>query len=212
VYRRFYRHELDYDHSLLNCAGLSIDQLRTLGWQIPFQGPSSRLKATGGYVYMAATDRSLASGLKAYRYFSEEVTRLLPRVTFESIGNDLLHLLQTPGPPRKLTPFEQRLIDDVEAVLYVHIPQIPSSRAPGTYAVATLDEYQQRVPADRSKWKSIPVPPRPFPAELRVGPAPIEATMIPGLVLAALGLVTTTLFGAGWMLYRRTARLHQGAQ
>jgi len=31
VFRRFYRHELDYDPSLLNCAGLSIDQLRTLG-------------------------------------------------------------------------------------------------------------------------------------------------------------------------------------
>ncbi len=196
VFRRFYRHELDYDHSLLNCAGLSIDQLRTLGWQIPTQGPSNRLKATAGYVYMAASDRSLASGLKVYRYFSEELTRLLPRVTFEAIGNDLLHLLGPSSPPRPLTPFEQWLREDVEAVLYVHIPQIPSSRAMGTYAVASLYDYQQRVPSDRSQWKTVAVPPRPFPAELRVAPAPVEATAIPGSVLA---FTAGCMFGLVWL-------------
>lgn len=196
VFRRFYRHELDYDHSLLNCAGFSIDQLRTLGWQIPLQGPSNRLKATAGYVYMAASDRSLASGLKVYRYFSEELTRLLPRVTFEAIGNDLLHLLGPSSPPRPLTPFEQWLREDVEAVLYVHIPQIPSSRAMGTYAVASLDDYQQRVPSDRSQWKTVAVPPRPFPAELRVAPAPVEATTIPGSVLA---FTAGCMFGLVWL-------------
>jgi len=196
VYRRFYRHELEYHHTLLNCAGFSIDQLRRLGWQIPLQGPSNRLKATAGYVYMAASDRSLASGLKAYRYFSEELTRLLPRVAFEAIGNDLLHLLQQPDSQRSLTPFEQWLREDVEAVLYVHIPQIPSSRALGTYAVASLDEYQQRVPSDRSQWKTIAVPPRPFPAELRVAPAPVEAATIPGSVLA---LTAGCMFGLAWL-------------
>jgi uncharacterized membrane protein YjdF len=196
VFRRLYRHELDYDHSLLNCAGFSIDQLRALGWQIPLQGPSNRLKATAGYVYMAASDRSLASGLKAYRYFSEELTRLLPRVTFEAIGNDALHLLQQTDPQRVLTPFEQWLREDVEAVLYVHIPQIPSSRAMGTYAVASLDEYQRRVPSDRSQWKTVAVPPRPFPAELRVAPAPVEAATIPGSVLA---LTAGGMFGLVWL-------------
>lgn len=196
IFRRFYRHELDYDHSLLNCAGFSIDELRRLGWQIPLQGASNRLKATAGYVYMAASDRSLASGLKAYRYFSEERTRLLPRVTFEAIGNDLLHLLRQSDPPRALTPFEQWLREDVEALLYVHIPQIPSSRAMGTYAVASLDEYQQRVPSDRSQWKTVAVPPRPFPSELRVAPAPVETAAIPNPVLA---LAAGGLLGFGWM-------------
>lgn len=196
VFRRFYQHELDYDHSLLNCAGFSIDQLRTLGWQIPLQGPSNRLKATAGYVYMAASDRSLASGLNAYRYFSEELTRLLPRITFEAIGNDLLHLLQQSDPQRELTPFEQWLREDVEAVLYVHIPQIPSSRAMGTYAVASLDEYQQRVPSDRSQWKTVAVPPRPFPAALRVAPVPVEAATIPSSVLA---LTAGCMFGLVWL-------------
>lgn len=196
VFRRFYRHELDYDHSQLNCAGFSIDQLRTLGWRIPLQGPSNRMKATVGYVYMAASDRNLASGLKIYRYFSEERTRLLPRVTFEAIGNDLLHLLRQSDPQRELTPFEQWLREDVEVVLYVHIPQIPSSRATGTYAVASLDEYQQRVPSDRSKWKTVAVPPRPFPSELRVAPAPVEAATIPGSVLA---LTAGCMFGLVWL-------------
>jgi hypothetical protein len=212
VYRRFYRHELDYDHSLLNCAGFSIDQLRSLGWQIPMQGPGSRLKATAGYVYMAASDRSLASGLKIYRFFSEELTRLLPRVAFEAIGNDLLHLLQQSDPQRALTPFEQWLREDVEAVLYVHIPQIPSSRAMGTYAVASLDEYQQRVPSDRSQWKIVAVPPRPFPAELRVSPAPVEITTIPHPVLA---LMIGFLLGLVWMgrllFQRRNRRLTTGS-
>jgi|CXWL01.1.fsa_nt_gi uncharacterized membrane protein YjdF len=206
VFRRLYRHELDYDHSLLNCAGFSIDQLRALGWQIPLQGPSNRLKATAGYVYMAASDRSLASGLKVYRYFSEELTRLLPRVTFEAIGNDLLHLLQQPDSQRVLTPFEQWLREDIEAVLYVHIPQIPSSRAMGTYAVASLDDYQQRVPSNRSEWKSVAVPPRPFPAELRVAPAPVEAATIPNPVIALMVGFLVSLAWTGRTLLQRHTR------
>lgn len=206
VFRRFYRHELDYDHSLLNCAGFSIDQLRTLGWRIPLQGPSNRVKATAGYVYMAASDRSLASGLKIYRYFSEELTRLLPRVTFEAIGNDLLHLLRQSNPQRELTPFEQWLREDVEAVLYVHIPQIPSSRAMGTYAVASLDEYQQRVPSDRSKWKTVAVPPRPFPSELRVAPELVEAATIPNPVLGLVVGLLISVTWAGKLLYHRCRR------
>jgi len=208
VFRRFYRHELDYDHSLLNCAGFSIDELRRLGWQIPLQGPSNRLKATAGYVYMAASDRSLASGLKVYRYFSEELTRLLPRVTFEAIGNDLLHLLQQSNPRRELTPFEQWLREDVEALLYVHIPQIPSSRAMGTSAVASLDEYQQRVPSNRSQWKTVAVPPRPFPSELRIAPAPVEAATIPNPVLAlVIGFLVSLAWAGRVLLQRRNRRL-----
>jgi hypothetical protein len=145
---------------------------------------------------MAASDRSLASGLKIYRFFSEELTRLLPRVTFEAIGNDVLHLLQESDPQRALTPFEQWLREDVEAVLYVHIPQIPSSRAMGTYAVASLDEYQDRVPSDRSQWKIIAVPPRPFPAGLRVAPEPVVPVTIP---ISVLALTTGCMFGLVWL-------------
>ena len=111
--------------------------------------------------------------------------------------------LAIPRSLRKLTPFEQWLIEDVEAVLYVHIPQIPSSRAQGTYPVATLNEYQQRVLSDRSKWKTITVPPRPFPAELRVGPAPVEATAIHKPILALVLSLSLDLLWIGKMLCRR---------
>ena len=131
------------------------------------------------------------------------MTRLLPRVTYESIGTDLLTVLQPSEALRKLTPFEQWLVEDIEAVLYVHIPHIPSSRARGTYPVATLNEYQQRVPSDRSKWKTIAVPPRPFPAELRVGPAPVEATAIPKPILALVVSLSLGLLWIGKMLCRR---------
>ncbi|MDH5668951.1 MAG: DUF2238 domain-containing protein [Nitrospira sp.] len=206
IFRQLYRHEIDYDHSLSNCAGLSIDQLRALGWQIPLYGSSSLLKATGGFFYLAAKDRSFASGTNIYRYFSEEVTRLLPRVAFEAIGNDLLALLHQRQSLRGLTAFEEWLVEDVEAVLYVHIPQVPSSRATGTYAVASLDEYQQRVPADRSQWKAVPTPPRPFPVDLRV--APIQAQLLPlptPILILVFSLVCASFVITGW-LYRRRSR------
>ena len=209
---QLYRHEIEYDHSTLNCAGLSLDILRGIGWQVPQQGPTSRLKATGGFIYVAATERSLASGRKLYDYFSEERTRLLPRVTFEAIGSDAIALITSPAAiaPRPLTEMERWLQEDVEAIVLVRIPQIPSSRPFGAAPVASLDEYQRRVPADRSQWKTIAVPPRPFPNELRVRPAPVEVTMIPGPVLAVLGLVLTILAGIGWMLYRRiTCRMQE---
>ncbi|MBH0189491.1 MAG: hypothetical protein HP493_11840, partial [Nitrospira sp.] len=207
IFRQFYRHELDYDHSRSNCAGLSIDQLRAFGWQIPFQGSSSWIKAMAGYFYMAATDQSLASGLKTYQYFLEERTRLLPRVTFEAIGNDALDLLQPSGAPRALTSYEQWLVEDVEAVLYVHIPQIPSSRAMGTFAVASLDEYQHRVPSDRTKWKTIPTAPRPFPSDLQIAPVQAELLPIPIPILVfVLGVVFVSLLSVKWAYRRKGMR------
>ncbi len=56
--------------------------------------------------------------------------------------------------------------DDLEALVFVRIPQLPSSRAFGSYPVSSIDEYMKRLPADKSKWKIVPVGPRPLPAEL----------------------------------------------
>ena len=39
VFDRFYRHHIEYDHAKSNCAGLSIDTLIGLGWQLPVLGP-----------------------------------------------------------------------------------------------------------------------------------------------------------------------------
>jgi hypothetical protein len=74
------------------------------------------------------------------------------------------------APNRSLTRFEQMLHDDVEAIVFVRIPQIPSSRAFGTYPVASFDEYMARVPTDRKDWKIVSVDPRPFPDQLRDRP------------------------------------------
>lgn len=191
---RLYRHDLDYDHSLANCAGLSIDALRTLGWRIPMQGPSSRLKAGGAFLYLTATDRSVASGKKIYRYFMEEQTRLLPRITFEAIAEDVLQLAthHTTRAAERRTPFEEWLLDDLDAALFVTIPQTPSSRATGTFPVASLNDYQRRVPNDRTQWQTVQVPPRPFPEEWRPPePEAHTASMLhsPRVLVVALSLV-----------------------
>lgn len=165
VYDRFYRHHIEFDHARANCAGLSVDTLAGLGWHLPKRGPTSYAKAVLGYYYSSLTDWSFASGTKTFNYLTEERTRLYPRVAFEALGNDLLKLVATPG--RTLTPYEQLLRDQVEAIVFVRIPQIPSSRAFGTYPVASFDEYMARVPADRKDWKIVAVDARPFPDELR---------------------------------------------
>src|SRR5689334_315261 len=139
VFDRFYRHHIEYDHAKSNCAGLSVDALSGLGWQLPHLGATSHVKAALGYFYSSATDRSFASGRRTFHYMVEERSRLYPRAAFETVGQDLLTLVSAPD--RALTPFEQTLHDDVEAILFVRIPQIPSSRAFGTYPVATFDEY-----------------------------------------------------------------------
>ncbi|MBS0352659.1 MAG: hypothetical protein JSR83_01970 [Proteobacteria bacterium] len=185
VFNHFYRHDFVYRHATANCAGISIDTLRALGWQVPKQGPTSMLKAIAGLPYMALKDGSLDSGRKAFDYMSAERTALYPFVAFEAIGRDILERLV--AGKQSASGLEAMLAEDIEALVYVRIPQFPSSRAFGQAPVASIDEYMQRAPADRKDWKIIPVPPRPFPAELKDGDggdAPLEASSI---ALAAYG-------------------------
>lgn len=204
--RAFYRHDFTYNHAAANCAGISIDVLRQLGWHVPEQGPSGRLMALGAYAYMAVKDGSLASGRRTYDYYMEERTRLYPALAFTALGEDLLRLLGGQAPGRALSAYERQLRDDVEAVLLVRIPQVPSSRAFGSAPVFSIGEYLARVPEDKSDWQIVPVPPRPFPAELRDGPAPVAAQAFPvplpvgGLLLGVMGA------GAGWHWRRRMKR------
>jgi hypothetical protein len=212
AFSALYRHTIDYDHARSNCAGLSIDPLRTLGWQIPLQGATNRLKAVAAVPYVTVTDRSLAKGLDAYHYLTEERTRLLPRIMFEAIGSDLLDILKASRTGRDLTPFEQWIREDVETVLFVQIPQLPSSRAWGTAPVASLSEYEQRVPADHSQWKTVPVLPRPFPEAWR--PAGSHAMSFMPWILSAVLIVIPSSAIAIWMQYRhrKNALSHQLAR
>ncbi len=197
-----YRHVVDYDHAQSNCAGLSIDALRALGWHIPLQGPTSLLKAVAAVPYVTVTDRSFAKGLNAYHYLAEEQSRLLPRIMFEAIGTDLLALLNGDRSGHMLTTFEQWVKNDTEAVLFVQIPQIPSSRAWGAAPVRSLVEYEQRAPKDRKDWKIIPVPPRPFPENLREVPSSSFSWTSTALLLSVpLGVVLV------WIQQRRKTSL-----
>lgn len=185
VYNHFYRHDFHYRHTTANCAGVSIETLRSLGWKIPEEGATSRLKAIVGLPYMAIKDMSLDSGRKAYDYMVAERTDLYPFVAFEAAGNDLLQRVVSGG--SLATGFERMLAEDVEAFIYVSIPQLPSSRALGQAPVASIDEYMSRVPEDKSKWKIVPVPPRPFPAELKDPDAPAEQELPSSMALYAYG-------------------------
>jgi hypothetical protein len=204
VYDRLYRHELPYHHSASNCTGISMDAVRSLGWQIPRRGPTSYAKATAAFFYRTATAHSVAKGESTFDYLVEEQTRLLPRVAFAAAGLDLQQLLR--GERAPATEYERLLKEDVEAVVFVRVPQIPSSRARGSFPVASFAEYQARVPADLSKWKIVSVAPRPFPDALRDGPAPAphRSKAIPVAASASAAVV-----GGIWGLARGLRRIRR---
>ncbi|MBS1191142.1 MAG: hypothetical protein H6R10_2934 [Rhodocyclaceae bacterium] len=202
VFNHFYRHDFLYRHATANCAGISLETLRSLGWNIPRQGPTSLVKAVAGLPYMAVKEGSLDSGKKAFDYMSAEVTDLYPFVAFEAAGKDILERLVAGKGSGK--GFEGMLAEDIEALVYVRIPQFPSSRAFGQAPVASFDEYMSRVPEDKSQWKIVPVPPRPFPPELKDAEAPGEPLQPSSLALAAYGgFFGVTAVGV-W--HRRTKR------
>lgn len=186
VFNHFYRHDFRYQHATANCAGISVDVFKALGWQIPQRGPTSPIKSLAAYTYVAATDASLASGRKIYDYLNEEQTRLLPAVAFDAAGLDLLDLASTKTPMRTLSRYEEQLRSDIEAILLVRIPQVPSSRPMGSAPVFSFDEFRARVPEDRAQWKTIPVEARSFPPSL-FGPIVDDAPAPVPLPIVGIG-------------------------
>ena len=197
VFNQFYRHQFVYRHASANCAGISISILRILGWQVPVLGATSWWRAVVALPLLALKTWSLAKGKAMFDYLSEDQTRLFPAVAFEQAGADLLRLLGGTL-ERHLSPFEIMLRDDIEEVLLVRIPQLPSSRAWGNYPVSSVNEYQQRLPKDPSQQKIIPVDPRPFPPELS---DPLSPRGKPTRSDYALALMTGGVsLLAGWMV------------
>lgn len=207
VFTHFYRHDFAYRHATANCAGISVETLRTLGWAIPKEGATSRLKAVAALPYMAIKERDLESGKKAYDYMSAEVTDLYPLVAFDAIGRDLLGRVTRGGAKGGL---EQALAEDIEALVFVRIPQFPSSRAFGQAPVGSFDEYMSRVPEDREKWEVVPVPPRPFPPEMKDAAAPAEEWEPSSYALAAYGGVFG-LASVSFVRRRKSKNKQQGA-
>jgi hypothetical protein len=197
TYDQFWRHQLPYRHATMNCTGISIDVLRALGWPIAARGPTSRMAAGLGFPFFAAKERSLAKARIAFDYLVEDQTRLLPAAAFEECGVAALALVASGGLVRAGSGILERMLaEDIDAIVFVRIPQFPSSRAFGDAPVSTPWEFQTRLPKDRRLAKIIPVPPRPFPDALR-DPNPRPAPR-PGsdYAVAVWGILFAVAFAA----------------
>ncbi|MBS0325697.1 MAG: hypothetical protein JSS46_04005 [Proteobacteria bacterium] len=215
VYRQFWRHQLAYRHSTMNCAGVSVDVLRALGLPVPVRAPPRRWRAWFALPWVTLTQRSLAKGRLACEYLAEDVTRLLPAAAFEEAGAMLLSLAGNAGAPRAGTdasagnagPLARLLARDIEAIALLRIPQFPSSRRFGSWPVASADEYFAAIPSDPAKMEIVPVPPRPFPRELRdddlLAP-PREPSDLP-LAAWTIALAAALALFAGWLVMLASA-------
>jgi len=212
VFNHFYRHDFRYRHAAANCTGISVDVFTSLGLGIPARGPTAPLKSIAAYAYVSAKDGSLAGGRKIYDYLNEEQTRLLPAVGFDAIGESLLRLVASEDAPGLLTNYEHQLRSDIEAILLVRIPQVPSSRAMGSAPVFSFDEFRARVPADQADWKIVPVGERPFPAALRDSDmTPDDDPSIVPLPVAGVGIGAGAIVAAAIAWRRRARRSHNPA-
>ena len=168
VYNQFWRHQIVYYHPTTNCTSISVATLNALGWRIPRRGGTSRLSAALGFPWLLLKERSAAKAMRGADYLWTEQTRMLPAAAFEEIGASLVALVAEPSSATSSSgPLAKMLASDVDALIYLQFPQLPSSRAWGDAPVATLREYRQRLPRDPAKVKIVPVPPRPFPDSLR---------------------------------------------
>lgn len=197
VYNQFYRHQFAYQHARANCAGISVMTARAVGWQVPSRGSQSWLKAIFTLPYVAITEGNLSKCKAVFDYLTEDQTTLSPGVAFAEMGADLLRLVNGQT-GRSLTAFEQLLAEDIEEMLLVRVPQLPSSRAWGDYPVESTSEYLARVPKDPAEQKIIPVPPRPFPDALRDPQTPAEPPLrsdyaVAAWVITILGLIALLL-------------------
>ena len=192
VYNQFYRHQFAYQHARANCAGISVNTVRTLGWRVPARGSESWAKAIVALPLVAAKEGSLTKGKATFDYLTEDRTVLYPAVAFEEMGADLLRLASGRG-GRALSEFEALLAEDIQEILLVRVPQFPSSRAWGNWPVESSVEYNARIPDDSAEHKIIPVPPRPFPEELRDPRSPAEPWLRSDYALAAWGLAIVVL-------------------
>jgi hypothetical protein len=205
VYNQFYRHQLVYYHPTDNCASISIDTLRALGWDIPVRGPSSRVLAWAGFPFIAAKERSIAKAKLAFDYLHTDQTRLMPAAALEEMFASLLALgVNADANAFSGGPLAQMLAQDLEALTFLRIPQIPSSRAWGGAPAVTTWEYRTMVPSDPSQAQIVPVPPRPFPDRLR-DPDLLPAKRRPSDI-AAIVWGVVSLVGIPWLLWRLVRR------
>ncbi|MDE2489202.1 MAG: hypothetical protein KGM24_00030 [Elusimicrobia bacterium] len=165
-YAQYYAHTIRYDHTKNPCTALIVDPLAQEGWHYPKDGPTPKIVARLFASFVSRIGGGPKAGAEVYGLLRQEPTHLFPRAAFDSLGGDVLSLEGAYGAEplgRELDPFEKALRDGLLAVVWVRIPQIPSSRAYGADPAGGVLDYFRRVPLDRSKWRTVPTPPRPFP-------------------------------------------------
>lgn len=209
LYLQFWRRQLEYRHSTMNCASISVDTLRALGWELPPRGPSDPLRAWLSIPVKVFAEGSIAAARTAFEYLSEDRTRLMPSAAFEEAVFGLLQLARNvPGPSGGA--LARMLAGDLVALAGVRLPQIPSSRRLGTWPAANPREYLDALPRDPADVQVVPVPPRPFPPALRDAdllPAPARRSTLPLVVWTAIGILPLAwLAGAAWRLLRPRGR------
>jgi len=197
VFQQFWRHQLVYRHTTMNCASISVDTLRAMGWNVTARRSASKLVAWLGVPYALVKYRSVRQARNAYEYLDEDATRLYPAAAFEEVGADLLRFA-TRGLVSGDGMLPRLLADNIEALAFLRIPQIPSSRRFGTSPIVAPEEYLRVVPRDPSQSEVVPVPPRPFPPELRdpdLLPESMRPSTIPILVwgIVLLALIATPI-------------------
>ncbi|MEO8304935.1 MAG: hypothetical protein ABI724_12515 [Betaproteobacteria bacterium] len=202
VYNQFWRHQLVYRHATMNCACISVDVLRLLGWEISRRAPAGRLLAALAFPWFAIKERSVAKASSAFDYLYEEQTRLMPAAAFEEIGASLLALGSKPtGTSEPAGELARMISEDLEAILFVRLPQFPSSRVFGDAPAVSPGEYHSRLPPVP---QVVPVPERPFPAALR------DADLLPAgrppSAYAAAIWGTLLIVGIPMFLYRQWRR------
>ncbi len=165
VLQQLYDHRLHYNHVANNCTGLSMDALRATGVRVPLRGPSSRWLAPLAALQQGYLLRSVRAARDGWRYLLAEQTRLLPCQAFVASVQHLMALMT--GASKPATAIEADLRQHTQAIYGLQLPQLPSARARGREPALSLVDYQSRVPASRSDWQIIPVPPRTLPASLR---------------------------------------------
>lgn len=200
VFNQFYRHQLVYYHPNQNCASISVDTLRALGWDVPARGPSSRVLAWLGYPFIALKDMSIGKAKLAFDYLRTDQTRLMPAAALEEAFASLLALASGAPPHPPGGKLAAMLAMDVAGLAFLRFPQFPSTRAFGDAPAVSTWEYRTLVPNDPALMQIVPVPPRPFPDELR------DADLLPPrwtpADYATVIWAVLTIVGLPWLLWR----------
>jgi hypothetical protein len=179
--------------------------MRALGWPVPATGPASRVLAWLSIPATIAREGKVSAARTTYEYLTEDRTRLMPAAAFEQAAVDLLRLAKAGAGPAD-GELARLIARDVEAVVGARVPQLPSSRKPGTWPVANPREYLGAIPHDPADAQIVPVPPRPFPAELRdpdLLPPPMRRSTPPLVAWTLSGVLPLAwLLGRAWRLVR----------